>query len=168
MQPISLTTMPRASGRKTVSQDEGFMGPVSRFWNRSYTADYVGFALLLLAYSLVGLAKTRIGVSRLTFSQIEVLVEPFHRMFSLDNISIQYPHAAVERVPASMQPSKLPCFTFQLICRCSMERRLLCLSPTMRIPPMGHHIPTWSTQDECYNTGSCYQHHADYIPYGRG
>ena len=116
MRPISLTTMPRASGKKTVGQDEGLMGSVSSFWNRSYTADYVGFAILLLAYSLVGLAMTRNGVSKLTLSQIEVLVEPFHRMFSLDNISIQYPHAAVERVPASMQHSNLPCFTFQLIC----------------------------------------------------
>ena len=40
--------------------------------------------------------------------QIEVLVEPFHRMFSLDNISIQYPHAAVERVSVSMTPTSLP------------------------------------------------------------
>lgn len=43
----------------------------------------------------------RTGVKRLTLAQIQVLVEPFHRMFSLDNIAIQYPHAAVERVPVS-------------------------------------------------------------------
>lgn len=49
-----------------------------------------------------------------------------------------------------------------------MERRLLCFSPTMHILPMGHYIPAWSTQDECHNTGSRYQHHAGYIPYGRG
>lgn len=30
-----------------------------------------------------------------------LLVEPFHRMFSLDNIAIQFPHAEVERVPVS-------------------------------------------------------------------
>lgn len=53
MRPISLTTMPRAAGKKTAGQDEGFTGSLSRFWNRSYAADYVGFALLLVAYSLV-------------------------------------------------------------------------------------------------------------------
>lgn len=31
--------------------------------------------------------------------QIQLFVEPFHRMFSLDNRSIQYPFAVVERVP---------------------------------------------------------------------
>ena len=36
--------------------------------------------------------------------EIQMTVEPFHRMFSLDNISIQYPHAEVERVPVSMWP----------------------------------------------------------------
>ena len=30
------------------------------------------------------------------------MIEPFHRMFSLDNTAIQYPHATVERVPVSM------------------------------------------------------------------
>lgn len=82
MRPISLMTMPGAAGRKTANQDGGFIASFSRFWNGSYAADYVGFALLLVAYSM-----------------IQVLVEPFHRMFSLDNISIQYPHATVERVP---------------------------------------------------------------------
>lgn len=31
--------------------------------------------------------------------KVQFFVEPFHRMFSLDNLSIQYPHATVERVP---------------------------------------------------------------------
>jgi hypothetical protein len=31
--------------------------------------------------------------------------EPFHRMFSLDNLSIQYPHAEVERVSVSTSSS---------------------------------------------------------------
>jgi diacylglycerol diphosphate phosphatase/phosphatidate phosphatase len=31
--------------------------------------------------------------------QIQLFVDPFHRMFSLDNRSIQYPFAVVERVP---------------------------------------------------------------------
>jgi diacylglycerol diphosphate phosphatase / phosphatidate phosphatase len=30
-----------------------------------------------------------------------LLMEPFHRMFSLDDIGIQFPHAEVERVPVS-------------------------------------------------------------------
>lgn len=54
MRQISLTAMPRAAGKKTAGKDEDFMSSVSRFWNRSYAADYAGFALLLLAYSLVG------------------------------------------------------------------------------------------------------------------
>ena len=45
--------MPRAAGKNTAGKDDGFMSSVSRFWNRSYAADYVGFALLLLAYGLV-------------------------------------------------------------------------------------------------------------------
>lgn len=32
-------------------------------------------------------------------TQIQLFVDPFHRMFSLDNRSIQYPFAVVERVP---------------------------------------------------------------------
>ena len=107
-------------------------------------------------------------ISRPTLAQIQVLVEPFHRMFSLDNISIQYPHAAVERVPVSMQPLSLALPTLALIWQLSLERRLLCLSTTVHIFPLGHHTPARSTQDECHNTWSCYQHHADYVPYGRG
>lgn len=51
---MSLKTMPRVAGKKTAGKDEGFMASVSRFWDCSYAADYVGFALLLVAYSLVG------------------------------------------------------------------------------------------------------------------
>ena len=32
-------------------------------------------------------------------SQTQFFVEPFHRMFSLDSVAIQYPHAEKERVP---------------------------------------------------------------------
>lgn len=110
----------------------------------------------------------QIRISRLTLAQIQVLVEPFHRMFSLDNISIQYPHAAVERVPVSMQPSSLALPALALTWQRSLERCLLCFSTTMYIFSMGHHTPARSTQGECHNTWSCYQHHADYIPYGRG
>jgi hypothetical protein len=31
-------------------------------------------------------------------AQIQFLAEPFHRMFFLDNLAINYPHAEVERV----------------------------------------------------------------------
>ena len=88
-------------------------------------------------------------------------------MFSLDNISIQYPHTTVERVPVSMQPSSLPVPTSALTWQRSMERSLLCLSATVHILPMGSHPETWSTQDQCHNTWSCNQHHVDYVPYGR-
>lgn len=39
--------------------------------------------------------------------QIITIVEPFHRMFSLDNINLQYPHTLVERVPVSTKPIDL-------------------------------------------------------------
>ncbi|KAI4284683.1 MAG: hypothetical protein L6R35_004835, partial [Caloplaca aegaea] len=57
-------------------QQTGLIGSLSRFWQRSYAGDYVGFALLLTGFIL-----------------------PFHRMFSLSDIAIQFPHAEVERVP---------------------------------------------------------------------
>jgi len=60
----------------------GWIGSVARFWEKTYAPDYVGFVLLLAAYFLV-----------------QFLIEPFHRLFFLSNINIQYPHAEVERVP---------------------------------------------------------------------
>jgi len=66
-------------------EQPGFIGAVSRFWQRSYAADYISFVLLLVAYILT-----------------QKFLEPFHRMFSLDNIAIQYPHAEVERVSSTM------------------------------------------------------------------
>merc|ERR1712093_845618 len=62
----------------------GWIGAVARFWEKTYAADYLGFALLLTAYILL-----------VTF------VEPFHRMFFISNINIQYPHALKERVPVT-------------------------------------------------------------------
>ncbi|EXJ95435.1 hypothetical protein A1O1_00556 [Capronia coronata CBS 617.96] len=59
----------------------GIAGSVWRFWQRSYASDYVGFALLFTAYICV-----------------QSFVEPFHRMFSLDDHAKQYPHATVQRV----------------------------------------------------------------------
>ncbi|KAL8860512.1 MAG: hypothetical protein Q9178_003171 [Gyalolechia marmorata] len=79
--------MPRtgshSSGNKNDLTDrDGLLGSVSRFWQRSYAADYTGFLLLALGYTF-----------------ILTIAEPFHRMFSLDDIAIQFPHAEVERVP---------------------------------------------------------------------
>jgi len=65
-------------------QEHDVLGAMRRFWQRSYAADYAGFVLLLVAYALS-----------------KVLLEPFHRMFSLDNQAIQFPHAEIERVPVN-------------------------------------------------------------------
>jgi len=70
-------------GTATKIQDPGILGSITRFWQRSYAADYVGFALLLTGYIF-----------------LEMIAEPFHRMFSLDNLAIQFPFAEVERVPS--------------------------------------------------------------------
>ena len=64
---------------------------------RSYASDYVAIALLITVYMLV--CSLHVIARRLTdLAQIQFFVEPFHRMFFLDNLSIQYPHAEVERV----------------------------------------------------------------------
>ncbi|KAI4691071.1 uncharacterized protein J4E84_003361 [Alternaria hordeiaustralica] len=64
----------------------GFLGAAARFWQRSYASDYVGIAILVCGYIV---------------AQIQFLAEPFHRMFFLDNLAINYPHAEHERVPVS-------------------------------------------------------------------
>ncbi|KAK4666285.1 hypothetical protein QC763_405230 [Podospora pseudopauciseta] len=65
----------------------GFLASVMRFWNashlqRTYASDYIGLAILLSSYIL-----------------IQFFVEPFHRMFSLNDLRISFPYAEVERVP---------------------------------------------------------------------
>ncbi|KAI9803581.1 MAG: hypothetical protein M1825_001924 [Sarcosagium campestre] len=72
----------RASISDKLVRRAGIVGSIARFWQRSYAADYVGLLIILVGYVLM-----------------KIFVEPFHRMFSLDNIAIQYPHALVERVP---------------------------------------------------------------------
>ncbi|KAL3421647.1 pap2 domain protein [Phlyctema vagabunda] len=67
-----------------LAAQQGWIGSVARFWEKTYAPDYVGFAFLLVAYFLV-----------------QLLLTPFHRMFTLNNINIQYPHALVERVPVT-------------------------------------------------------------------
>ncbi|KAG6360996.1 hypothetical protein INS49_009215 [Diaporthe citri] len=58
-------------------------------WNneikRSYAPDYVGFVILVAAYALIVL-----------------LVEPFHRLFYINDLAICFPHAEVERVPVAL------------------------------------------------------------------
>jgi len=78
--------MPRPSRSPDggLAAQTGWIGSIARFWQKTYAPDYLGFALLLTAY----------------FS-IQFFVEPFHRMFFINNINILYPHALIERVPVS-------------------------------------------------------------------
>ncbi|KAI8625905.1 PAP2 superfamily protein [Xylariaceae sp. FL1651] len=64
------------------TRDRGVLASFVRFWTHSYAPDYVGFGALLTTYILI------------TF-----FVEPFHRMFYINNLNIAFPHAEVERVP---------------------------------------------------------------------
>ncbi|KAK4248247.1 phosphatidic acid phosphatase type 2/haloperoxidase [Corynascus novoguineensis] len=64
------------------SSSGGILGSCWRFWQRTYASDYIGFMLLLVGYLL-----------------IQFFVEPFHRMFSLTDLRISFPHAEIERVP---------------------------------------------------------------------
>lgn len=61
------------------------MSSLARFWTRSYVPDYVGFTVLVAAYALIA-----------------ILVEPFHRLFYINDLAISFPHAEVERVPVSL------------------------------------------------------------------
>ncbi|KAI1610352.1 PAP2 domain-containing protein [Exophiala viscosa] len=70
--------------RQATNGATGLAGSIQRFWQRSYAPDYVGFLLVLLA--LIGQ---------------QLLVEPFHQMFTLDNHAKQYPHAEIQRVSSS-------------------------------------------------------------------
>ncbi|KAF2128644.1 PAP2-domain-containing protein [Dothidotthia symphoricarpi CBS 119687] len=81
--PARTTQWPKRSANDLL-QSPGFLGAAARFWQRSYASDYVGLAILITGYIW-----------------IQFLAEPFHRMFSLDNLAIQYPHAEIERVSVS-------------------------------------------------------------------
>ncbi|KKY38688.1 putative diacylglycerol pyrophosphate phosphatase 1 [Diaporthe ampelina] len=61
------------------------MSSLARFYARSYAPDYVGLAILVAAYALIVL-----------------LVEPFHRLFYINDLAISFPHAEVERVPVTL------------------------------------------------------------------
>ncbi|CAG7953164.1 unnamed protein product [Penicillium olsonii] len=60
----------------------GLAGAAARFAQHSYGPDYIALGFLVMGWVL-----------------IQLFVNPFHRMFSLDNKSIQYPFAVHERVP---------------------------------------------------------------------
>ncbi|KAB8079364.1 phosphatidic acid phosphatase type 2/haloperoxidase [Aspergillus leporis] len=60
----------------------GVSGALARFYQRSFPAvDYLALGCIVGGWIL-----------------IQLFVTPFHRLFSLDNMSIQYPFAVVERV----------------------------------------------------------------------
>ncbi|KAI1758021.1 PAP2 superfamily protein [Xylaria castorea] len=63
-------------------RDEGVLKVLARVWTHSYAPDYLGFGALLTAYMV-----------------LVFVVEPFHRMFYINNLNIAFPHAEVERVP---------------------------------------------------------------------
>ncbi|KAK2850656.1 hypothetical protein FQN49_005449 [Arthroderma sp. PD_2] len=71
-------------GRKAsdLAHHPGCMGALVRFWCRSYAAEYTILIFLVVAWVM-----------------LQLFVHPFRQMFSLDNASIQYPFAVVERVP---------------------------------------------------------------------
>ncbi|KAI9048822.1 hypothetical protein LZ554_007653 [Drepanopeziza brunnea f. sp. 'monogermtubi'] len=73
---------PAPSRVQGLAAQAGCIGSIARFWEKTYAPDYLGLALLFTAYLL-----------------LVFLVQPFHRMFFINNINIQYPHALVERVP---------------------------------------------------------------------
>lgn len=76
---------PTSSSRSGSAPGNGILGPAIRFWQSSYASDYAGFSLLLAGYIF-----------------IQFFVEPFHRMFYINNLNISFPHAVVERVPVAM------------------------------------------------------------------
>ncbi|PGH33901.1 hypothetical protein GX50_03301 [[Emmonsia] crescens] len=65
-----------------IASRPGVIGALARFWHRSYAADHVSLIVLVVGWIL-----------------IQIFVRPFHRMFTLDNVAIQFPFAEVERVP---------------------------------------------------------------------
>ncbi|KAL2373767.1 hypothetical protein RJ035_000157 [Blastomyces gilchristii] len=72
----------RNKSLSAIASRPGVLGALARFWLRSYAADYVSLIVLVVGWIL-----------------IQIFVRPFYRMFTLDNVSIQFPFAEVERVP---------------------------------------------------------------------
>ncbi|KAL8339307.1 hypothetical protein RB601_005833 [Gaeumannomyces tritici] len=74
-----------APRRGSFSEASGVLAAVSRFYRRTYGPDYVALAGLVAAYVC-----------------IVIFVEPFHRMFSISDLAVSFPHAEAERVPVLM------------------------------------------------------------------
>ncbi|KAI0026218.1 PAP2 superfamily protein [Xylariomycetidae sp. FL0641] len=77
MAPPRDRSRPRDGGASSTIVDS-----IARFWTHSYAPDYLGLASLVVAYIL-----------------IQIMIEPFHRMFFINNLNIAFPHAEIERVP---------------------------------------------------------------------
>ncbi|KAL8736705.1 MAG: hypothetical protein Q9166_000071 [cf. Caloplaca sp. 2 TL-2023] len=93
--------MPRADSHSNGKKNGAILSK-GLLGSRSYAADYIGFALLLTGYIFVCSHRPKHNqeCNPLTRTlQILTIAEPFHRMFSLDNIALQFPHAEIERVP---------------------------------------------------------------------
>ncbi|CAK7235302.1 hypothetical protein SBRCBS47491_009247 [Sporothrix bragantina] len=74
-----------APGRSSNGSQGGTFAPLVRFYQSSYASDYLGFAFLMT-----------------TYLYIQFFVDPFHRLFFVNDLNISYPHAEIERVPVSM------------------------------------------------------------------
>ncbi|GAB7363372.1 hypothetical protein MBLNU230_g3652t1 [Neophaeotheca triangularis] len=74
-----------AKAKATASnQSNAAMDSFQRFWRKTpYAGDYLGLAILLIVYTIIQIID----------------IEPFHRLFRLDDPRIQFPHAENERVP---------------------------------------------------------------------
>lgn len=118
--------------RNNLLQSQGFVGAAARFWQASTVlsepaccevpkTDHDSSApmpptmsalrSLLRRGSLYAENRGPLWKALLT-SQIQFFAEPFHRMFSLDNLAIQYPHAEVERVPVRSSRLHSPIIPF--------------------------------------------------------
>lgn len=102
--------------------------------------------------------------------QIATIVEPFHRMFSLDNTALQFPHAEVERVSTSKKPTPThsvtkeePTQTDFVFAR--LEYNILRPYPVNIVGSMGRHCSTRSAQSPCYNSGPFHQLCSHFLPH---
>ncbi|QKX63305.1 uncharacterized protein TRUGW13939_10474 [Talaromyces rugulosus] len=66
----------------SLAHQSGALGAPVRFFQRTYVAELVALGLVATAFTL-----------------IQIFVTPFHRMFYIDDMSIQYPFTKFERVP---------------------------------------------------------------------
>ncbi|SPO04731.1 related to diacylglycerol pyrophosphate phosphatase [Cephalotrichum gorgonifer] len=61
------------------------LSSIPGLWRGTFAPEYLGFAILLFLYLMM-----------------VFFVEPFHRMFSISDLNISYPHADVQRVPVTL------------------------------------------------------------------